>query len=191
MEIKNSQFVPGTPEQTWRALNDPDILRACIPGCESVERTQDTEMAVVMRAKVGPVSARFRGKMQLSNLNPPQSYTVSFEGQGGAMGFGKGHADVSLAAESGGTTLTYVVVAQVGGKLAQIGSRLIDGAALKLADDFFARFIEVTAAQSPATPVGAGPSAASGDAPRRASQAHWWWISALLIAAAAYFGLQS
>src|SRR5215510_15091144 len=129
MEMAHSQFLPVSQAEAWRALNDPEILKACIAGCDSMDRLSDTEYQLAMTAKVGPVNAKFRGKMLLSDLNPPHSYKLTFEGQGGAAGFAKGGAEVSLAPESDGTRLSYTVKAQVGGKLAQIGSRLVDGAA--------------------------------------------------------------
>ena len=145
MEMKGEQFVPASQADTWAALNDPEILKACVPGCESIERVSDNEFAVLMTARVGPVAAKFKGKLTLSNLKPPQSYSIAFEGQGGVAGFGKGGAHVQLAPESEGTRLTYQVKANVGGKLAQIGSRLVDAAARKLADDFFTAFNEKVA----------------------------------------------
>src|SRR5581483_8932276 len=141
MEMSSSQLVPASQNATCRALNDPDVLKACIPGCESMEKVSDTEYRLAMTAKVGPVKAKFNGKMLLANVKPPNSYSVTVEGQGGGAGFAKGNADVVLHAEAGGTRLTYTVKAQVGGKLAQIGSRLIDGAAKKMADDFFAALV--------------------------------------------------
>lgn len=140
MEMKGSRIVPADVETAWRALNDPEVLRACIPGCESIDRVSDTEYRVAMTARVGPVSARFNGRLQLADIVPPQSYTLRFEGQGGAAGFANGTARVGLAPDEAGTRVDYAVNAQVGGKLAQIGSRLVDGAAAKIADDFFARF---------------------------------------------------
>ena len=142
MEMTSSQMVPAPREETWRALNDPEMLKACIPGCESLEKVSDTEYQLAMRAKVGPVSARFRGRMTLTDLNPPESYTIAFEGQGGVAGFAKGNARVNLVPEGDATRLEYVASAQVGGKLAQVGSRLIDGAAQKMATQFFSAFVE-------------------------------------------------
>jgi carbon monoxide dehydrogenase subunit G len=143
MEMTNTRLVPAKPAVVWAALNDPDELKACLPGCETLEKTGDDEWRAVMAAKVGPVSARFAGTMRMTDSTPPTGYTLKFEGQGGAAGFASGEAKVTLApAEGDATALTYVVKAQVGGKLAQIGSRLIDGAAAKIADDFFARFSE-------------------------------------------------
>jgi carbon monoxide dehydrogenase subunit G len=142
MELKGSRVVPASVEQTWKALNDPEVLKACIAGCESIERINDNEYRVVMTARVGPVAAKFSGRIVLSDIVAPTSYTIRFEGQGGAAGFANGEAQVSLASEGTGTRIDYVAKAQVGGKLAQIGSRLVDGAAAKVADDFFARFVE-------------------------------------------------
>lgn len=142
MEMTSSQMVPAPREETWRALNDPEVLKACIPGCESLEKVSDSEYQLAMRAKVGPVSARFRGRMTLTDLNPPESYTIAFEGQGGVAGFAKGNARVNLVPEGDATRLEYVASAQVGGKLAQVGSRLIDGAAQKMATQFFSAFVD-------------------------------------------------
>jgi len=190
MEISHTRFVPQPPARTWQALHDPDVLRACIPGCESVDRVSDTEMQVVMQAQVGPVSARFRGRMTLSELNPPHSYTVTFEGQGGAMGFGKGKARVRLAQAQDGTDLHYEVSAQVGGKLAQIGARLVDAAARKLADDFFARFVAAAAAPGhagePEDPSHRPTLASAGPRPGR-TPARWIWAAAIALAAAACY----
>ncbi len=142
MEMNGSRTVPADIDTTWRALNDPEVLKACIPGCESVERVSDNEYRLTMTARVGPVSARFTGRIVLADIVAPTSYTLSFEGQGGAAGFAKGEARVTLTADEPGTRIDYQVKSQVGGKLAQIGSRLVDGAAAKVADDFFARFVD-------------------------------------------------
>jgi carbon monoxide dehydrogenase subunit G len=149
MEMKGSRVVPTDVDTTWRALNDPEVLRACIPGCESIDRVSGTEYRLVMIARVGPVSAKFSGRLALADIAAPRSYTLKFEGQGGAAGFANGTAKVELSPSDGGTRLDYAVNAQVGGKLAQIGSRLIDGAAAKVADDFFARFVARTAGSPP------------------------------------------
>ena len=142
MELTSSRTVPASVEKTWAALNDPETLKACIPGCESIERVSDTEFKVAMTARVGPVSAKFSGRIILSDIVPPTSYKISFEGQGGAAGFARGEAKVALTPDGSGARIEYNVNAQVGGKLAQIGSRLVDGAAAKIADDFFACFVE-------------------------------------------------
>jgi carbon monoxide dehydrogenase subunit G len=141
MELSNTRIVPAPPAAVWDALNDPAILKECVPGCESFERTGDDAYKVVLSARVGPVAARFNGKMTMSDVDPPNGYTLHFEGQGGAAGFARGEARVTLAPEGEQrTALTYAAKAQVGGKLAQVGSRLIDGVAAKMSDDFFARF---------------------------------------------------
>ena len=151
MEMNSSRTVPADIDTTWRALNDPEVLKACIPGCELVERVSDNEYRLTMTARVGPVSARFTGRIVLADIVAPTSYTLSFEGQGGAAGFAKGEARVTLSANEPGTRIDYQVKAQIGGKLAQIGSRLVDGAAAKVADDFFARFADRLGGPSPAT----------------------------------------
>jgi uncharacterized protein len=142
MELTSSRTVPASVEATWAALNDPETLKACIPGCESIERVSDTEFRVTMTARVGPVAAKFSGRIVLADLVAPQSYRMTFEGQGGAAGFARGEARVALSAQGADTRIDYSASAQVGGKLAQIGSRLVDGAAAKVAEDFFARFVE-------------------------------------------------
>ena len=140
MEMTGEQLIHAPQAATWAALNDPEILKACIPGCESIEKSGDNEYTVQMTARVGPVSAKFKGKLTLSDIQAPDSYSIAFEGQGGAAGFAKGGAHVRLSPEGGSTRLSYDVKASVGGKLAQIGSRLVDAAARKVADDFFRNF---------------------------------------------------
>ena len=127
-------------QKVWEKLNDPAVLKACIPGCEELERSDDQGFRAVARMKVGPVSARFRGKVTLSDLDPPNGYKISGEGEGGVAGFAKGGARVDLVEREGGTLLSYHVDAQIGGKLAQLGQRLINGTAKKMADEFFANF---------------------------------------------------
>lgn len=133
----------ASKEVVWEKLNDPDVLKACIPGCEELERTEDQGFRAVAKMKVGPVSARFRGKVILSDLDPPNGYKISGEGEGGLAGFAKGNARVDLRESDGGTLLGYHVDAQIGGKLAQLGQRLINGTAKKLADEFFSNFSRV------------------------------------------------
>ncbi|WP_085902332.1 SRPBCC family protein [Kiloniella majae] len=140
MKMEGQQLIPAPQQKVWEALNDPEILKNSIPGCETVEKTSDTEFQASMTAKFGPVKAKFKGQVTLSDLNPPNSYTLSGEGKGGAAGFGKGEAKISLQSQDGQTLLNYSVNAKVGGKLAQIGSRLVDSAAKKMADDFFHAF---------------------------------------------------
>ena len=140
MDMKGEYRISATQQAVWEALNDPETLKACIPGCETIEKTSDTEMTATVKAKVGPVSAKFKGKVTLSDLNPPNSYRISGEGQGGPAGFGKGGATVTLEQDGSDTILRYEAKAQVGGKLAQIGARLVDGAAKKIANEFFSNF---------------------------------------------------
>ena len=140
MEMSGEQLIPASQADTWKALNDPEMLKACVPGCETIDRVSESEYTIGMTARIGPVSAKFRGKLMISDLDPPNSYSIAFDGQGGAAGFGKGGAKVQLSPEGEGTRLVYQVKANVGGKLAQIGSRLIDAAAGKLANDFFNAF---------------------------------------------------
>ena len=127
-------------EEVWVKLNDPEVLKACIPGCEELNKVSDTEFQAVATTKVGPVKARFKGKVHLTDLDPPNGYKISGEGDGGVAGFAKGGATVVLTPKDGGTSLVYNVEAQIGGKLAQLGQRLVAGAAKKLADDFFTKF---------------------------------------------------
>jgi uncharacterized protein len=148
MEMSGEQLVPAPQKAVWDALNDPQMLKACVPGCESIEPIGENAYQVLMVARVGPVSAKFKGKLTLSDIRPPQSYSIAFEGQGGPAGFAKGGAQVRLSEKDNGTALAYDVKASVGGKLAQIGSRLVDAAAKKIADDFFRNFNEKVSAQS-------------------------------------------
>ena len=140
MEMSGEQLIPAPQQETWKALNDPEVLKACVPGCESIDPSGENQYQVLMVARVGPVSAKFKGKLTLSDVKPPNSYSISFEGQGGPAGFAKGGAQVRLKEQNHQTLLSYDVKASVGGKLAQIGSRLVDAAAKKVADDFFANF---------------------------------------------------
>ena len=140
MELQSERLIPASVDVTWAALNNPGVLKACIAGCQSLERTADDAFTAVVAVKVGPVSARFKGNLKLADVQAPLSYTIHFDGQGGIAGFGKGSADVKLAPEGTQTRLAYSARAQVGGKLAQIGSRLVDAAARKIAEDFFKAF---------------------------------------------------
>ncbi|WP_168792263.1 CoxG family protein [Paraburkholderia aromaticivorans] len=141
MELTETHTLPVSQQRTWDALNDTEVLRACIPGCESIDPDGENAYVVALSASVGPVKARFKGRMQLTDIEAPTSYSIVFEGQGGAAGFAKGNAHVSLEADGeAATKLSYTASAQVGGKLAQIGSRLVDGAARKIAGEFFKRF---------------------------------------------------
>jgi uncharacterized protein len=140
MTMTGTVQLPAPREDVWAKLNDPEVLKACIPGCESLEVTGENEFQAVATNKIGPVKARFKGKVRLSDLDPPNGYKISGEGDGGVAGFAKGGATVSLQPKDGGTLLTYNVEAQIGGKLAQLGQRLVNGAAKKMADQFFAKF---------------------------------------------------
>jgi len=154
MELSNTRTVPLPRPVVWAALNDPAVLKDCLPGCESLEPDGEHAWRVVMAARVGPVSARFNGRMSMADIQEPETYTLQFDGQGGAAGFARGDARVTLKPLPGDQTeMSYVAKAQIGGKLAQIGSRLVDGAAAKMADDFFARF--VTRAAGPAASAAA------------------------------------
>ena len=142
MEMTGRYRIPAPRAKVWAALNDPVVLRDSIPGCESLDKLSDTEMAATVKAKVGPVSATFKGNVTLSDLDPPNGYTISGEGKGGVAGFAKGGAEVHLEDDDGHTLLTYTAKAQVGGKLAQIGGRLVDATAKQMADQFFSAFAE-------------------------------------------------
>ena len=140
MDMTGTQHIEAPRDVVWAALNDVEVLRQSIPGCQSIEKISDTEMNAKVTLKVGPVKATFTGKVMLSDLDPPNGYRISGEGEGGVAGFAKGGAAVKLAEQDGGTLLSYDVEAQIGGKLAQLGQRLINGTAKKLADEFFANF---------------------------------------------------
>ena len=190
MQLQGEEHIALAQPQVWAALNDPATLQACIPGCESLEPTEDG-FAIAMLAAIGPVRARFKGKMSLQDVVPLQSYTIVFEGSGGVAGFGKGRAEVALQAQEGGTRLSYRASAQVGGKIAQVGSRLVDGVAARMAADFFARFKQALAPvpaaaplaeQARSEPEARGQEPAAGPQGARAVQARWWrrlfaWLS--------------
>lgn len=162
MELKGQQLIPASQTRTWDSLNDPEVLKVCIPGCETLERTPEGGFKATMSLRIGPVSAKFKGQLTLSDVQAPDRYTIHFDGQGGMAGFGKGSAQVQLMPAEGGTLLTYEAKAQVGGKLAQVGSRLVDAAAGKITNDFFAAFNTRVAADAQAAGEGVpGASAAS------------------------------
>jgi uncharacterized protein len=166
MEMTGEFRIPAPRERVWQGLNDPEILKQAIPGCQTIEKVSDTEFTAKVRAKVGPVSATFGGKVNLTDLDPPKAYTISGEGNGGVAGFAKGSAKVSLDEDGGNATvLRYEVQAHVGGKLAQIGSRLVDATSRKMAEDFFSRFVAV---MSP--PVEGNGAAGASEAGGAASQ---------------------
>ena len=185
MEIKGEYKIAAPREKVFAALNDTAILQACIPGCESLEKTSDTEMKAKVRMRIGPVSASFTGKVTLSDLDPPTGYRISGEGQGGAAGFAKGGAVVTLKEDAGDTVLNYNVDAQVGGKIAQVGARLIDGTAKKLADEFFSKFAAMVGGPPPVVVEATAPTIAPIPAavvpPPAAAQrgyTHWMIIGA-------------
>jgi hypothetical protein len=161
MKMSGEEIIPAPREAVWRALNDPAVLKQCIPGCESITKTSDTDLQARVIAKVGPVKAGFNGIVHLSDLNPPNSYRISGEGKGGLAGFAKGGADVRLETVTEGTKLSYDVDAQVGGKLAMLGSRLIDSTARSMATQFFEKFAAIAgsaAAGAPAEAAAAAPA---------------------------------
>lgn len=172
MDMNGEQRIPVGQQAVWEALNDLEVLKACIPGCESIEKVTETEHHVTLTAAVGPVKAKFKGKMHLGDLDPPHSYRIGFEGRGGVAGFAKGEARVALKPDGADTLMNYTVHAQVGGKLAQVGSRLIDAAAKKLADEFFSAF---NARVAPAAAEAAAPKPAAG-------VPIWIWIAAAIAA---------
>jgi uncharacterized protein len=186
MELLGERLIPASIDATWAALNDPEALKACIAGCESLERTGADGFTAVVAVKVGPVSARFKGNLQMTNVQAPNSYTINFDGQGGVAGFGKGSADVALTAEGAQTRLKYNARAQVGGKMAQIGSRLIDATAGKITEDFFKAFeANLQAANAPAGEAAATPAVV---APANTGIAKvWWLIGAVVLLAVVYF----
>jgi len=160
MELSGEYLLSASRDKVWAALNDPDILRRSLPGCETLEKIGDSEFRAVSMAKVGPVKARFEGRLMLTQADPPRSYTIEGEGKGGAAGFARGRAFVELMAEGAATRLTYRVEANVGGKLAQIGQRLVDGAARKLSDDFFVSFASLVSESPVEQPTPSPPSTA-------------------------------
>ena len=187
MDMTGEYRIEAPRERVWAGLNDPELLKQCIPGCESVTKTSDTGFTAEVVAKVGPVKARFGGEVTLSDLDPPNGYTINGEGKGGAAGFASGGAKVKLEADGNATILRYEVNAKVGGKLAQIGSRLIDSTARKMAEEFFGKFAELVAAPiaeaapTPAAPaeseVAASPTAASTGLPT------YVWVGGLILLA--------
>ena len=188
MELSHTRFVPAAPARVWEALNDPETLKACIPGCESFVRESDQVWSATVNTRVGPVSARFAGRVELADVNPPVGYTLRFSGQGGAAGFASGEAKVTLAPTAGGTDVAYTANAKIGGKLAQIGSRLVDGAAAKIADDFFRRFAELVAPGGVETSAPAAEQAPAAGTTAAAGGRGWirWAAIAALVALIAW-----
>ena len=186
MDMQGSRVLNATQEQAWQALNDPDILKACIPGCDKFELAEPNVYAVGVAIKIGPVAAKFTGKVSLMDIVPPNSYALQFEAQGGIAGFGKGESKVELKPVDGGVELNYTVHSQVGGKIAQLGQRLIDGVAKTLAEDFFTRF----EGQLQARHGGGAEASTASDANSESTDATgatptWVWAFAIVIAASA------
>ena len=171
MDMTGEYRIPAPRQRVWEALNDPETLKAAIPGCEELSKLSDHELEARVKAKVGPVSATFTGKVTLNDLNPPESYRIAGEGKGGAAGYAKGGAEVNLAEDGSDTILRYTAKADVGGKLAQIGSRLVQGAAKKMADDFFGKFSTIVGERYSAERPGAPPAVPTTAAPTAAAPA--------------------
>ena len=186
MDILGEYRINASRQDVWEALNDPEVLRKCIPGCEQLNHDGDGPLHATINAKVGPVSARFKTVLTLENINAPESYTLVGEGKGGAAGFGKGSADVTLAESGAVTLLSYNAKFNVGGKLAQVGSRLVQGAARKTADQFFLNFAQELGGEPVAPPEAAEPGAgAAGVGPAGAaaqpSRGPWLWVLVVLV----------
>ena len=189
MDMQASRQLSVTQQQAWDALNDPEVLKTCIPGCDKVVASGDNQYAIGMALKIGPVSAKFAGKITLSEIVAPSSYTISFEGQGGPAGHGKGNARVLLTPNAAGCELAYTVHAQVGGKVAQLGQRLIDGAAKGMAEDFFKRFDEEMQRRFP-PPAAAEALAPAAPAPApNPKTPRWVWVAGVLVLALVWWML--
>ncbi|MBT3399729.1 MAG: carbon monoxide dehydrogenase subunit G [Rhodospirillaceae bacterium] len=195
MEMSGEYKINATREKVWAGLNDPEILKQSIPGCEEIDQTSDTSFTAKVTAKVGPVKAKFAGSVQLTDIDAPNGYRISGEGKGGAAGFAKGGANVQLEDDGDGTLLKYEVDAQVGGKLAQLGARLIDGTAKKMASQFFENFAEAVtegedgATDAPAAAAPAPASAAAGQVTAMSQVGAGTWVSGLVVAAIVLFAL--
>jgi uncharacterized protein len=198
MDMQGYRALAVTQQQAWDALNDPAVLKACIPGCDKVEATGENQYAVGMAVKIGPVAAKFAGKILLSDIVAPESYKINFEGQGGVAGFGKGTAAVKLAPDGSGCALDYTVHATVGGKVAQLGQRLIDGMARSMAEDFFKRFDEAMqqahpeayAARDAALAAAAGETtavAAPATGARSGGIPAWVWVAGAVVVLALWW----
>jgi uncharacterized protein len=185
MDMQGSRLLNVTQQQAWDALNDPEVLKVCIPGCDKIEAKGENQYAIGMAVKIGPVSAKFTGNIKLSDITPPHSYTLSFDGQGGVAGFGKGSAAVKLLPSDSGCDMQYTANAQVGGKIAQMGQRLIDGVAKSMAEDFFKRFDNEMQRRYPTAAVQApAGSEAPTAAPSRSAVPVWVWIAGAALVAA-------
>ena len=199
MDLTGEYRIPATREKVWAALNDDEVLKQCIDGCQELKKESDTEFSARVTAKVGPVKAKFSGKVTLSELDPPNGYTISGEGQGGVAGFAKGGATVKLTEDGADTILNYSAKAEVGGKLASVGSRLIEGVAKKTADDFFGKFSGIVGSDAAgADSIGTEPTAQQGAIdPARAPHvsegsgipAIWWGVGVLVVGAILLFAV--
>jgi uncharacterized protein len=187
MDMTNSVSLPSPQARVWEALNDPAILKQCINGCETIEKTGENEYKVAMTVAIGPVKAKFKGNLRLTDIDAPNAYTLQFDGQGGVAGFGKGSAKVTLTPEGTGTRLAYTVNAQVGGKIAQLGSRLIDGVSRKMADEFFEAFKAVIAPAEPDAAAAAPGTPAAPGAGGIPGQWRWLLVAAIVAAMAAWY----
>jgi carbon monoxide dehydrogenase subunit G len=194
MDMTGEYRIEAPREVVWRGLNDPNVLKQCIPGCESIEKLSDTELTAKVALSIGPVKARFTGKVTLSDLDPPNGYKITGEGQGGVAGFGKGGATVTLQPDGNATVLRYVATASVGGKIAQLGARLVDATAKKLADEFFSKFqaalgpvaaAEPAAVAAPAGDLAPAPATTIAPSPAGAPASRGLapivWIPALIV----------
>lgn len=195
MEIKGSYLLPCTPQRAWEALNDPELLKSCLKGCERLEKTADDRFEGTVQARVGPVSARFNGSLTQTDVEAPHRCTMVFEGQGGVAGFAKGSADVTLDEAEGGTQLSYDADAKIGGKLAQMGARLVEGTARSMAEDFFGAFSAALAAERADTNAAASPAPetatpanapavvpATGEAEAKAGPGRAWLVGLAVLA---------
>ncbi len=194
MDMQGSRQLAITQQQAWDALNDPAVLKTCIPGCDKVEAAGENQYAIGMALKVGPVSAKFTGKITLTDIKPLESYRLSFEGQGGPAGFGKGSAALTLTPNTDGCELAYTVNASVGGKIAQLGQRLVDGAARSMAEDFFKRFDDEMQRQHPDAYAAKVVMGDVGEAEpeagaKRSGFPVWAWAIAVAVVAAIWFAL--
>ncbi|WP_137920476.1 carbon monoxide dehydrogenase subunit G [Hydrogenophaga sp. 2FB] len=187
MDMQGSRTLAVTQQQAWEALNDPEMLKACIPGCEKFEATEPNTYAVTTAIKIGPVAARFSGRVLLSDIVPPQSYKIGFDAQGGVAGFGKGEAAVQLTPKDTGCELGYTVHSTVGGKIAQLGQRLIDGAAKSLAEDFFRRFDEALQSRYPSAATTTAAVVAAPAPVASKGMPSWAWAAIAIVVAAVIY----
>ena len=186
MQINDEIRLEASRQEVYAALNDPQILKQAIPGCEEIEQVSETELTATVSLKIGPIKARFKGKVTLSDLNPPESYTITGEGSGGAAGFAKGSAKVSLDDDGGATILRYQVEADIGGKIAQLGGRLIEGTAKKLSADFFESLKEAITGEAPEVPEAPEPEAAAAAEPT-GGVSPWVYLAGGAVAAAVLY----